>query len=114
MKIDFYKKFLYTHNLKVIPAFCHVYGVFPDLKYKYSYTCQTRIPATISFMKEAFKEHADELQGKEIDFYFYSDDKVQDADRGRRLLKEPMVFAYSEIADEYPHVVPIPDYLYDS
>lgn len=114
MKIDFYKKFLYTHKLKVIPAFCHVYGAFPDLRYKYSYTCQTRIPASISFMKEAFKEHADELQEKEIDFYFYSDDKVQDADRGRRLLKEPMVFAYSEIADEYPHVVPIPDYLYDS
>lgn len=80
MKIDFYKKFLYTHKLKVIPAFCHVYGVFPDLKYKYSYTCQTRIPATISFMKEAFKEHADELQGKEIDFYRMTRFKMQIGD----------------------------------
>lgn len=114
MKMNVFYRFLYRHKLMEIPAVLHVKGKYPNLTYSYSYSFQTRVSATISFIKNAFNKYEDLLRDKELDFYFYTDDKVSDADYRRCLLKSNKMFAYSGILSEYPNIIPVPDFIYDS
>ncbi|MBP2658225.1 MAG: hypothetical protein H6Q69_1257 [Firmicutes bacterium] len=95
-----------------MPDCIHVFGTFPNISYVEYKGCQTRNPSTITLVQETIKINAELFENKKLDFFIYTEDRSEDAERLRKKLNLKTIFAFHTTPQLKDTVIPIPDFTY--